>query len=64
VDDKDEAEDVLSPEFRTLLATVTREEVDKFPTRCPHRETSEHMTKVCNGRFSNYLPHGLRTPTD
>jgi chorismate synthase len=44
----DEAEDALSPEFRALLATVTREEVDKFPTRCPHPETSEHMTEVCN----------------
>ncbi|KAH9075756.1 chorismate synthase [Lactarius deliciosus] len=38
-------EDSLTPEFRTLLATVTREEVDKFPTRCPHAETSERMTK-------------------
>jgi Chorismate synthase len=55
VDDKDEAEDVLSSQFRALLATVTREEVDKFPTRCPHPETSEHMTKVCNDRFPNYL---------
>ncbi|KAI0005420.1 chorismate synthase [Russula compacta] len=44
-EDKDEDEDVLSPEFRTLLATVTREEVDKFTTRCPHPETSERMTK-------------------
>ncbi|KAH9964514.1 chorismate synthase [Russula dissimulans] len=43
--DEDEAEDALSPEFRTLLATVTREEVDKFQTRCPHPETSERMTK-------------------
>jgi chorismate synthase len=46
-EDNDEAEDALSPEFRTLLATVTREEVDKFPTRCPHLETSDRMTKVC-----------------
>jgi len=44
-DNEDEAEDALSPEFRTLLATVTREEVDKFQTRCPHPETSERMTK-------------------
>jgi len=44
-EDEDEAEDALSPEFRTLLATVTREEVDKFQTRCPHPETSERMTK-------------------
>ncbi|KAH9043797.1 chorismate synthase [Lactarius pseudohatsudake] len=38
-------EDSLTPEFRTLLAKVTREEVDKFTTRCPHAETSERMTK-------------------
>jgi len=44
-EDNDEIEDALSPEFRTLLATVTREEVDKFPTRCPHPETSERMIK-------------------
>lgn len=42
----DETDDALSPEFRTLLATVTREEIDKFTTRCPHVETSERMTKV------------------
>ena len=42
----DETDDALSPEFRTLLATLTREEVDKFATRCPHVETSERMTKV------------------
>ncbi|KAF8499116.1 chorismate synthase [Russula emetica] len=41
----DETDDALSPEFRTLLATLTREEVDKFTTRCPHVETSERMTK-------------------
>jgi chorismate synthase len=46
-EDNDETDDSLSPEFRTLLATVTREEVDKFTTRCPHVETSERMTKVC-----------------
>jgi len=44
-EDDDEIEDALSPEFRNLLATVTREEVDKFPTRCPHPETSERMIK-------------------
>ena len=46
-EDNDEIEDALTPEFRGLLATVTREEVDKFPTRCPHAETSERMIKVC-----------------
>jgi len=44
-EDNDEAEDALSPEFRQLLATITREEVDKHPTRCPHLETGERMTK-------------------
>lgn len=45
-EDEDEVDDALSPEFRKLLATITREDVDKYPTRCPHRETSEKMTQV------------------
>ncbi|KAI0310993.1 chorismate synthase [Amylostereum chailletii] len=46
IDEEDEdVEDALSPEFRQLLASVTRAEVDKFTTRCPHPETSERMTK-------------------
>jgi chorismate synthase len=45
-EDDTEAQDILTPEFRALLASVTREEVDKHPTRCPHRETAELMTKV------------------
>lgn len=45
-EDNDDVEDALSPEFRQLLATITREEVDKNPTRCPHSETAERMTKV------------------
>ncbi|KAH7926198.1 chorismate synthase [Leucogyrophana mollusca] len=44
-EDNDEAQDALSPEFRQLLATITREEVDKHPTRCPHPETAERMTQ-------------------
>ncbi|KAF8887729.1 chorismate synthase [Infundibulicybe gibba] len=44
-EENDEAQDALSPEFRKLLATITREEVDKHPTRCPHVETAEKMTK-------------------
>ncbi|KDQ54967.1 hypothetical protein JAAARDRAFT_134565 [Jaapia argillacea MUCL 33604] len=44
-EDDDEAQDALSPEFRKLLSTITREEVDKHPTRCPHAETAERMTK-------------------
>jgi chorismate synthase len=47
-EDNDEAADALSPEFRQLLATISREEVDKHPTRCPHPETAERMTKVIN----------------
>ncbi|KAH7065993.1 chorismate synthase [Auriculariales sp. MPI-PUGE-AT-0066] len=51
VDDGDDtAEDALTPDFRNLLNSVTREEVDKFPTRCPHAETSERMTKVPSSR--------------
>ncbi|KAH0838710.1 chorismate synthase [Lanmaoa asiatica] len=45
VEDNDDVEDAVSPEFRQLLATVTRAEVDKHPTRCPHTETAERMTK-------------------
>lgn len=45
-EDSDDVADALTPEFRELLATITREEVDKHPTRCPHLETAERMTKV------------------
>ena len=45
-DDDDSVEDALSPEFVELLKTVTREQVDAQPTRCPHAETSEKMVKV------------------
>jgi chorismate synthase len=38
--------DTLSDEFIKLLKTITREEVDKHVTRCPHPETAERMTKV------------------
>ncbi|KAN0101029.1 Chorismate synthase [Tylopilus felleus] len=44
-EDNDDVEDALSPEFRQLLSTITREEVDKHVTRCPHLETAERMTK-------------------
>lgn len=49
-DDDEVVEDALSPEFVNLLKTVTRAEVDAFPTRCPHQETSELMTKVSDAR--------------
>lgn len=45
-EDPDFAEDALSPEYVKLLKTITREEVDKYTTRCPHGETSEKMTEV------------------
>ncbi|KAF8060952.1 chorismate synthase [Lyophyllum atratum] len=41
----DEVEDALSEEFLNLIKTITREEVDKYTTRCPHPETSERMTQ-------------------
>jgi chorismate synthase len=46
VENGDDVQDALSPEFRMLLSSVTREDVDKHPTRCPHKETAELMTKV------------------
>lgn len=36
-------EEVLSNEYMNLINTVTREEVDKELTRCPHAETSAKM---------------------
>jgi chorismate synthase len=45
-EEDDTAHDALTPEFVQLLATITRDEVDKHPTRCPHLETAERMTKV------------------
>lgn len=45
-EDNDNVDDAISEEFRTLLATISREEVDKHPTRCPHGETAEKMTQV------------------
>jgi chorismate synthase len=42
-EDDDTSDEPLSPEFMKLLSTITREEVDKFTTRCPDPETSERM---------------------
>ncbi|KAJ7451150.1 chorismate synthase [Mycena latifolia] len=42
-DDDDDAPEPMSEEFRNLLATVSRADVDKHPTRCPHPETAERM---------------------
>ncbi|KAG8828883.1 hypothetical protein FRC19_000271 [Serendipita sp. 401] len=43
--DEDAADDPLDPSFIQLLSTITRQEVDKFSTRCPDTETSERMTQ-------------------
>lgn len=39
----DEAEEPLSAEFRQLLNTITREDVDKTDIRCPHPVAAERM---------------------
>ncbi|KAH7911812.1 chorismate synthase [Hygrophoropsis aurantiaca] len=44
-EDDDTAQDALTPEFRALLGSITRAEVDAQPTRCPHAETAERMTQ-------------------
>ncbi|KAF8167882.1 chorismate synthase [Crassisporium funariophilum] len=44
-EDDDLAEDALSKDFVRLLAGVTKAEVDKHPTRCPHPQTAERMTQ-------------------
>lgn len=48
-DGNDDAAEPLSIEFRKLLATVTRKQVDSHPTRCPHPETADRMTQVVIG---------------
>jgi len=42
---EDEDEDALSSEFLELLNTVSREKVDEFITRCPHKETNDRMVE-------------------
>ncbi|KAJ3510383.1 hypothetical protein NLJ89_g4702 [Agrocybe chaxingu] len=44
-EEDDSATDTLSKEYLELLSTITREDVDKHITRCPHPETAERMTK-------------------
>lgn len=53
--DEDAVEEPLSPEFVKLLKTITRAEVDAQITRCPHKETSERMTKVSDSSFGALL---------
>jgi chorismate synthase len=50
--DNDDSSDAVSPEFLKLISTITREEVDKHPIRCPHAETAERMTQV--SLFTNH----------
>lgn len=40
---EEEAEEPLSTSFRQLLSTITREQVDKTPIRCPHEQAAERM---------------------
>ncbi|KIR96391.1 chorismate synthase [Cryptococcus deuterogattii 2001/935-1] len=42
----DEEDEVLGKEYMDLVKTVTREEVDKEITRCPHKETSKKMEET------------------
>ncbi len=39
-------DEVLSREYMSLVEGVTREQVDKEITRCPHKETSQRMEDV------------------
>lgn len=60
-EDDDDIQDALHPEFLQLLTTITREEVDKHLTRCPHSKTAERMTKVGSivPTMPAILPHFL-----
>lgn len=53
-EETDEVEDALSAEFLDILRTVSRETVDAHPTRCPHPETAEKMTQVCESCLLKY----------
>lgn len=44
----DEDDQVLGKEYVDLVKTVTREQVDKEITRCPHPETSKKIEEVRN----------------
>lgn len=59
-DGSDVAEDALSEDFVALLANITREQVDKHPTKCPHLETAERMTEV---RFKKFTHYGAYNPS-
>jgi len=68
-------DEVLSKEYMELLNTVTREEVDKEITRCPHKETSQRMEETIRAAKARddslggtvtcvlrNVPHGLGEP--
>jgi hypothetical protein len=41
-----------------LISSITREEVDKHSTRCPHPETAERMVQVSLSKVSSLsAPH-------
>ena len=41
----EDSDEPLSKDFRDLMGQVTRQKVDSHPTRCPHNDTAEAMTK-------------------
>lgn len=49
-------EEVLGREYLSLLRGVTREEVDKEISRCPHKETSAKMEEVSGGVSPAIIP--------
>lgn len=61
-EDEDAVEDILSAEFVELLQNISREDVDKQPTRCPHTETAERMTKVMIIERDVFIHHSSNPP--
>ena len=39
-------DDLLSEDYLKLLSTISREQVDENPVRCPHEETADLMQEV------------------
>lgn len=52
-------EEVLSKEYMDLIRGVSREEVDKEITRCPHKETSVKMEEVSQLRLLQDRGHAV-----
>lgn len=59
----DDGEDVLGKEYMKLVAEVTREEVDKEITRCPHKETSLKMEEVSGFYLPGCVPYARTSDT-